>query len=127
VVDTDPLIQALSCFRTCWASWSSPAFRPQIEVTFDIDVISILDVSASNKSTGHENEVTITNDKGRHSKDNIECMVSFVWSIRFFFLSVMDAGKDSLLSFASWVFGPAVYCRCTLPIVSYIESLPRFG
>ncbi|CAF1578918.1 unnamed protein product, partial [Adineta steineri] len=50
--------------------------KPQIEVTFDIDANSILSVSAVDKSTGRENKITITNDKGRLSKDDIERMVS---------------------------------------------------
>uniref|UniRef100_A0A4W5PFZ1 Heat shock protein family A (Hsp70) member 1B n=1 Tax=Hucho hucho TaxID=62062 RepID=A0A4W5PFZ1_9TELE len=48
---------------------------PQIEVTFDIDAIVILNVSAVDKSTGKENKITITNDKWRLSKEDIERMV----------------------------------------------------
>uniref|UniRef100_A0A672K3L6 Heat shock cognate 71 kDa protein n=1 Tax=Sinocyclocheilus grahami TaxID=75366 RepID=A0A672K3L6_SINGR len=48
---------------------------PQIEVTFDIDANGILNVSAMDKSTGKENKITITNDKGRLSKEEIERMV----------------------------------------------------
>lgn len=48
---------------------------PQIEVTFDIDANGILNVSAVEKTTGKENKITITNDKGRLSKDEIERMV----------------------------------------------------
>merc|ERR1719454_2138901 len=53
-----------------------PRGVPQIEVTFDIDANGILNVSAADKSTGKENKITITNDKGRLSKDEIERMVS---------------------------------------------------
>ena len=49
---------------------------PQIEVTFDIDANGILNVSASDKSSGKSNRITITNDKGRLSKEEIERMVS---------------------------------------------------
>merc|ERR1712159_843683 len=49
---------------------------PQIEVTFDIDANAILNVSAVDKSTGKENKITITNDKGRLSKEDIERMVN---------------------------------------------------
>ena len=49
---------------------------PQIEVTFDIDANGILNVSASDKSTGKQNKITITNDKGRLSKEDIEKMVT---------------------------------------------------
>ncbi|KAF2344973.1 Heat shock protein 70 family, partial [Trinorchestia longiramus] len=43
--------------------------------TFDIDANGILNVSAVDKSTGKENKITITNDKGRLSKEEIEKMV----------------------------------------------------
>jgi len=48
---------------------------PQIDVTFDIDANGILNVTAVDKSTGRQNKITITNDKGRLSKDEIERMV----------------------------------------------------
>jgi len=54
----------------------APRGVPQIEVTFDIDANRILNVSAADKSTGRENKITITNDKGRLSKEEIERMVS---------------------------------------------------
>merc|ERR1711973_365940 len=53
----------------------APRGVPQIEVTFDIDANGILNVSAMDKSTGKENKITITNDKGRLSKEDIERMV----------------------------------------------------
>mmetsp|Transcript_40422 Transcript_40422/g.80974 ORF Transcript_40422/g.80974 Transcript_40422/m.80974 type:complete len:651 (+) Transcript_40422:619-2571(+) len=53
----------------------APRGVPQIEVTFDIDANGILNVSASDKSTGKSNKITITNDKGRLSKEEIERMV----------------------------------------------------
>jgi heat shock protein 1/8 len=53
-----------------------PRGQPQIDVTFDIDANGILNVSAIEKSTGKENKITITNDKGRLSQDEIERMVS---------------------------------------------------
>jgi L1 cell adhesion molecule like protein len=52
-----------------------PRGQPQIEVVFDIDANGILNVSASEKSTGKMNKITITNDKGRLSKEEIERMV----------------------------------------------------
>ena len=48
---------------------------PQSEVTFDIDANVILNVSAVDKSTGEESKITITNDKGGLSKEDIEDMV----------------------------------------------------
>jgi len=53
----------------------APRGVPQIEVTFDIDANGILNVSAEDKTTGNKNKITITNDKGRLSKDDIEKMV----------------------------------------------------
>ncbi|XP_073455032.1 heat shock 70 kDa protein [Aquarana catesbeiana] len=53
----------------------APRGVPQIEVTFDIDANGILNVSAVDKSTGKQNKITITNDKGRLSKEEIENMV----------------------------------------------------
>jgi len=54
----------------------APRGVPQIEVTFDIDANGILNVSACDKSTGKQNKITITNDKGRLSKEEIERMVN---------------------------------------------------
>merc|ERR1712157_427887 len=54
----------------------APRGTPQIEVTFDIDANGILNVSAVDKATGKQNKITITNDKGRLSKEDIEKMVS---------------------------------------------------
>ena len=53
-----------------------PRGVPQVEVTFDIDANGILNVSAVEKSTGKEQKITITNDRGRLSADDIERMVS---------------------------------------------------
>lgn len=53
----------------------APRGVPQIEVTFEIDANGILNVSASDKSTGKSNKITITNDKGRLSSDDIDRMV----------------------------------------------------
>merc|ERR1711967_123640 len=54
-----------------------PAKRgtPQIEVTFDIDANGILNVSAADKATGKSSKITITNDKSRLTKEEIEKMV----------------------------------------------------
>jgi len=53
----------------------APRGTPQINVTFDIDANAILNVSAEEKSTGKLNKITITNDKGRLTKEEIEKMV----------------------------------------------------
>jgi len=54
----------------------APRGVPQIEVTFDIDANGILNVSAVDKSSGKQEKITITNDKGRLSSDEIERMVA---------------------------------------------------
>ena len=53
-----------------------PRGQPQIEVSFDVDSNGILNVSAVEKSTGKENKITITNDKGRLSQEDIDKMVA---------------------------------------------------
>jgi L1 cell adhesion molecule like protein len=54
----------------------APRGVPQIEVTFDIDANGILNVSAEEKGTGKKSHITITNDKGRLSKEDIDRMVN---------------------------------------------------
>lgn len=54
----------------------APRGVPQVEVSFDIDANGILNVSAKDKATGKANQITITNDKGRLSKADIERMVN---------------------------------------------------
>jgi len=53
-----------------------PRGVPQIEVTYDIDANGILNVSALEKSSGKENKITIKNDKGRLTKEEVEQMVA---------------------------------------------------
>jgi len=53
-----------------------PRGVPQIDVTFDIDANGILNVSAVEKSVGKEKSITIKNDKGRMSDDEIERLVA---------------------------------------------------
>merc|ERR1711962_606637 len=54
----------------------APRGVPQIEVTFDIDANGILNVSAKDKNTGKDEKITIKNDKGRLSQEEVERMVS---------------------------------------------------
>jgi len=54
----------------------APRGVPQIEVTFDVDANGILNVSAADKSSGKSEKITITNDKGRLSSEDIEKMVA---------------------------------------------------
>jgi len=54
----------------------APRGVPQVEVTFDIDANGVLNVSAEDKgASGKKSNITITNDKGRLSKDDIDRMV----------------------------------------------------
>jgi len=54
----------------------APRGVPQIEVTFEIDVNGILKVSAEDKGTGKSESITIKNDSGRLSEEEIERMVA---------------------------------------------------
>jgi len=53
----------------------APRGVPQVEVTFDIDANGVLNVTAEEKGAGKKSNITITNDKGRLSKDDIDRMV----------------------------------------------------
>ena len=53
-----------------------PRGQPQIEVTFDVDANGILNVSAVEKSTGKEQKITIKNDKGRLTQEEIDQMIN---------------------------------------------------
>ena len=53
----------------------APRGVPQIEVIFDIDANGIMNVTAVDQSTKRQNAITITNDKGRLTKGQIERMV----------------------------------------------------
>merc|ERR1711991_39651 len=55
-----------------------PRGVPQIDITFDIDANGILNVSAIEKTVGTEKKITIKNDKGRISDDEIERLVAEV-------------------------------------------------
>jgi L1 cell adhesion molecule like protein len=52
-----------------------PRGQPQIEVSFDIDANGIMNISAEEKTTKKTNNITITNDKGRLSKEQIDDMI----------------------------------------------------
>ena len=54
---------------------AAPPGLPQIDVTFDIDRKGIIIVSATDKATGKESKITITNDEGRLSTYEIEQMI----------------------------------------------------
>ncbi|GAA5974187.1 hypothetical protein JCM11641_003314 [Rhodosporidiobolus odoratus] len=54
----------------------APRGVPQIEVTFEIDASGIMKVSAADKGTGKSNQITIENEKGRLSQEEIDRMVA---------------------------------------------------
>ena len=52
-----------------------PRGVPQIEITYDVDADGILNVSALEKSSGKKENITVTNDRGRLSQEDIDRMV----------------------------------------------------
>jgi heat shock protein 5 len=54
----------------------APRGVPQIEVSFDLDANGILKVTAGDKGTGKAESITITNDKGRLTQEEIDRMVA---------------------------------------------------
>lgn len=82
----------------------APRGVPQIEVTFEIDANGIMKVSAADKGTGKLESITITNEKGRLSKEEIERMVREAEE----FASEDDANRkriEALNSLSSFVYG----------------------
>jgi L1 cell adhesion molecule like protein len=53
----------------------APRGVPQIEVSFEIDQNGIMSVNATDKGTSKSEKITITNNKGRLSKDEIEKLI----------------------------------------------------
>jgi len=53
----------------------APRGVPKIEVTFDVDANGIMNVTAMDKTTLKSSRVTITNEKGRLSKDDVERLI----------------------------------------------------
>jgi len=53
----------------------APRGQPQVEVTFEIDSDGILNVGAEDKGTGQSKQITITNDDGRLTEEQIAKML----------------------------------------------------
>jgi len=53
----------------------APRGQPKIEVTFEVDANGIMNVSAKDQTTGKENKITIKNEKGRLSEEEIQNML----------------------------------------------------
>jgi L1 cell adhesion molecule like protein len=85
----------------------APRGVPQIEVTFEIDANGILDVNALEKSSGKSEKITITNEKGRLSQDDIEKMVQDAEKFKEEDEKIKDAidSKNSLENFLYSVKG----------------------
>ncbi|KAF9531651.1 heat shock protein 70 family [Crepidotus variabilis] len=82
----------------------APRGIPQIEVTFEMDANAILKVSAADKGTGKSESITITNQDGRLSKDDIERMVADAES----FATEDEAQRkkvESLYSLTTFMYG----------------------
>jgi len=82
----------------------APRGVPQIEVTFEIDANGIMRVSAADKGTGQSESITITNEKGRLSQDEIDRMVREAEE----FAAEDEAQRkriEALNSLSSFVFG----------------------
>ncbi|OAX43214.1 heat shock protein 70 [Rhizopogon vinicolor AM-OR11-026] len=82
----------------------APRGVPQIEVTFEIDANGIMKVAAADKGTGKSESITITNEKGRLSKEDIERMVQEAEE----FASEDESNRkriESLNALSSFVYG----------------------
>ncbi|THH12480.1 hypothetical protein EW146_g7652, partial [Bondarzewia mesenterica] len=82
----------------------APRGVPQIEVTFEVDANGIMKVSAADKGTGKSESITITNEKGRLSKDEIERMIKEAED----FASEDEASRariEALNSLSAFVYG----------------------
>ncbi|KAJ7620567.1 heat shock protein 70 family [Mycena polygramma] len=82
----------------------APRGVPQIEVTFEIDANGIMKVSAADKGTGKSESITITNEKGRLTQEEIDRMVAEAEQ----FASEDEAQRkriEALNSLSSFVYG----------------------
>ncbi|KAA1475720.1 heat shock protein 70 [Dentipellis sp. KUC8613] len=82
----------------------APRGVPQIEVTFEVDANGIMKVAAADKGTGKSESITITNEKGRLSKEEIERMIKEAED----FASEDEAQRhriEALNSLSSFVYG----------------------
>ncbi|GFP90152.1 heat shock cognate 70 kDa protein 2 [Phtheirospermum japonicum] len=92
------LIQVYEGERTRTRIPPAPRGVPQITVCFDIDANGILNVSAEDKTTGQKNKITITNDKGRLSKDEIEKKVEAKNALENYAYNMRNTVKDEKIA-----------------------------
>ncbi|XP_064490262.1 heat shock protein 68-like [Ornithodoros turicata] len=80
----------------------APRGVPKIEVTFEIDMNGIMNVSARDESTGHAQSICITNEKGRLSDAEIDRMLKEAEKYRLEDIAQREkvAAKNSLQSYA---------------------------
>ncbi|KAF7759767.1 hypothetical protein Agabi119p4_11462 [Agaricus bisporus var. burnettii] len=82
----------------------APRGVPQIEVTFEMDANGIMKVSAADKGTGKSEGITIKNEKGRLSQEEIDRMVADAEK----FAAEDEANRkkiEALNSLSSFVYG----------------------
>merc|ERR1712211_130991 len=96
-----------------------PRGQPQIDVTFDIDANGILNVSAVEKSTGKENKITITNEKGRLSQEEIDRTVSDANKNR---IEAKNALENYCFSLKSSISGEEMQNKMSKSDKSVLES-----
>ncbi|GER50806.1 heat shock protein 70, partial [Striga asiatica] len=73
---TGVLQRIVGCSRNSISQeFALPRGTPQIEVTFEVDANSILNVTAEDKASSKSEKITITNDKGHLSQEEIDHMV----------------------------------------------------
>lgn len=53
----------------------APRGVPQIEVSFDVDANGIMNIEATDKGSGNARKITITNEKGRLTSEDIDRMI----------------------------------------------------
>ena len=103
----------------------APKGVPSIDVTFEIDANGVLNVSARDNSTGKHNAITITNDKGRLSKEEIEKMVSDAEKFKVFkyetvFVMIPICTFHNLYLHFSYCVCTILRSNCILSVISFI-------
>jgi len=95
----------------------APRGVPQIEVTFEIDANGILKVSAQDKVAGKSESITITNDKGRLSPEDIERMVEEAEKF-----AEEDKKSAERIEAKNGIFSSSLVCVCILLIALGLEN-----
>jgi len=96
----------------------APRGVPQIDVTFNIDANGLLNVSAEDKRTGKKNQITITNDKARLSKEEIERMLN---DAKRYEVCPLKLDRP-IHGQTAWEVGVSIVCEVSHPFVHSIAS-----